>query len=371
MLRTAGRTARAGWIVLLALVGVGVGALRQEAQAQVPLQQIQAAADSASSQVRDRAALEEAARVQAPDEQEKPGSALQFLAGLFHISAKSARAKAQRIGIVFLIGLLAKLFMDGVKWLSRLLISTAWGPFRYLFRNRKRAVTIHGLVISLLKYVVYFTAFGYILSELGINYQTYLASLSLIGIAVGFGAQGLVQDVVTGFFIIFEDQFGVGDMVEISGQVGVIEDLGLRTTRLRNYLGALIIFQNRNIPMAVNYPRGMEVVVDVAIPDPGAAPRAAALLGRIGAEMERQFREVILEPPRVRGLVALETGECFVRLYARIWPQQQWVVETQMAPRIREGFAREGIEIPQDRVVIFHHLPDGESAAAAPLGPAG
>lgn len=95
--------------------------------------------------------------------------------------------------------------------------------------------------------MVYFAALGFILGELGVNYTAYLASLSVIWLAVGFGSQGLVQDVVTGFFIIFEGQFDVGDMVEMSGQTGLVEELGLRMTRLRNYLGELISVPNRNI----------------------------------------------------------------------------------------------------------------------------
>ncbi|MFH1568158.1 MAG: mechanosensitive ion channel family protein [Gemmatimonadota bacterium] len=299
----------------------------------------------------------------AADSVAAPRSAYATLAGfvgdVFGISSlQELQVKLLRIAVVILIGVLAKLIMDGVQVVSRVLVFSQWGPLRYVFRNHQRSVTVHALVISLLRYVVYFTALGYILRELGIDYKTYLASLSLIGIALGFGSQGLVQDVVTGFFILFENQFSVGDMVEISGQVGLVEEIGLRTTRLRNYNGALIIFQNRNIPMAGVYRAGaMEAGVDVAIADRATADHAAELLGRAGRELHRQFEEIIMAPPEPEGLVELDTGELFVRLRARIWPLQQWVIDAQLAPRVRELFKREGVEIPADRVVTFYHLP--------------
>lgn len=282
-----------------------------------------------------------------------------FATDLFGIStADELEAKITRIAVVLLIGLLAKIFMDGVQLVSRFLVYSQWGPLKFLFRNHQRSVTVHALSISLLKYIVYFTALGYILKEFGINYTTYLASLSLVGIAIGFGSQGLVQDIVTGFFILFENQFSVGDMVEISGQVGIVEDIGLRTTRLRNYNGALVIFQNRNIPMAGLYRTGaMDAGVDVAIASREAAERAAGLLDRAGRELQRQFEDVIIGPPQVAGLLELTTGELFVRLRARIWPMQQWVIDAQLAPRIRELFKRHDIEIPADRVVTFYHFP--------------
>jgi small conductance mechanosensitive channel len=230
-----------------------------------------------------------------------------------------------------------------------------------LFGDRQRSITLQTLFISIARYVVYFTALGYILSQFGIDYRAYMASLSLVGVALGFGSQGLVQDVVTGFFILFEDQFSVGDMVEIGGQVGVVEEIGLRTVRLRNYHGAQVIFANRNIPLVARYRKGAtEVGVDVELTDPEKGERAAQLLGQLGTELEKQFREVVMGVPQVEGLLKLETGECFVRLRARIWPGQQWVIDNQLVTRIQVLFAREGLEIPEGRVVAFYHFPEEE-----------
>jgi len=290
--------------------------------------------------------------------QKAMASVTEFVTDLFQVSTENLGEKLNRILIIILIGVIAKFFMDALKVVSRFLVYSEWGPLKFIFRNHKRSITMHALFINVSKYVVYFTAFGYILGELGVNYTTYLASLSLIGIAVGFGSQGLVQDVVTGFFILFENQFSVGDMVEISGQVGIVEDIGLRTTRLRNYFGAEVIFQNRNIPLVGRYRKGaFEFNIDVAIADLDKAEKAGLLLEKVGVEFEKQFSEIIIGTPEVKGLVELETGEWFIRLYGLLWPAQQWVVDTQMVPRIREIFKREGIDIPADRVVAFYHLP--------------
>lgn len=291
-----------------------------------------------------------------------PGGVWAFLDDLFGLSTDDLHDRALRIAVAVAIVAVARLVVLVVGVVSGVAVRSSWGPLRFLFRNRQRSITIQNLLISLTKYVVYFTALGYILSELGIDYRAYLASLSLIGIAVGFGSQGLVQDVVTGFFILFENQFAVGDMVEISGQVGVVEAIGLRTTRVRNYLGAVVVLQNRNIPMAVRYPEGgLQAVVDVAVGSEDA-PRAGAVAGVVAAELQRQFGEVILAAPRLEGLVELATGERFVRLRATIWPAQQWVVDGQLLPRLRETFAREGLPIPGDRIVAFYHFPSRPAA---------
>ena len=283
----------------------------------------------------------------------------------FGISSDDVKAKVLGVGVVLLIVIAAWFIMEAIRFVSRIMIYSQRGPFKYIFRNHQRSVTVHSLTINLAKYVIYFTALGYILGEMGVNYTTYLASLSVIGLAVGFGSQGLVQDVVTGFFILFESQFSVGDMVEISGQVGIVEEIGLRTTRLRNYAGAQIIFQNRNIPLVGRYKKGvMEAGVDVAIADVETADRAAILLQQVGEELAKQFCEIIMKKPVIDGLIELNTGERFVRLRAEIWPAQQWVIDAQMVPRIKEIFAREGIVIQAERVVTFFHFPEPSGSSS-------
>ena len=284
----------------------------------------------------------------------EPGS---YFKQLFTAPRKSSREKLYRVFVILAVSLVCRLVISLLRAMAWVVIHSEWGPFKFLYRHRKnRAMTMHSLVLNLAKYVIYFTALGFVLTELGINYTAYLASLSVIGLAIAFGAQGLVQDMVTGFFVIFEGQFDVGDMVEIPPQTGIVEELGLRMTRLRNYLGQRVVIPNRNIAAVGNYAKGaQEAYVDVAVTNREAAEQAINTLRQLGEEIGRQFKGAILAVPKVLGPMSLATDEHFVRLHVSIWPQQQWVIEDQLLPRIREVLKRKGFEVPGDRIAIFYH----------------
>jgi len=279
-----------------------------------------------------------------------------YLRRLFRLSPHSVGLKAERsLGIVAIM-VLSGLIITVMRRLSYFVIFSEWGPLKYLYGHHKnRAMTMNSLVLNVLKYIIYFTALGFIMAELGLNYKAYLASLSVIGLAIGFGSQGLVQDMVTGFFLIFEGQFDVGDMVEVSGQIGKVEELGLRMTKLRNYLGQVVMIPNRNIAMVGNYTKGaLQAFVDVAAKNPEVAKQGAVELQQIGEEIYRQFQGVILTRPQLLGPLSLKTGEHFIRMYLEIWPQQQWVIDQQLVPRIREILKSKGFEIPGDLVATFY-----------------
>ncbi|MHC5054122.1 MAG: mechanosensitive ion channel family protein [Planctomycetota bacterium] len=279
---------------------------------------------------------------------------------LFDVSRESAALKAWRLLIIVAIALAARLLIALLKVMSRFLIVSERGPLRYLYRRRKnRSLTIHSLVLNAVKYVVYIIALGVALSELGINYVAYVASLSVVGLAVGFGAQGLVQDFVSGVFIVIEGQFDVGDMVEISGQTGVVEELGLRMTRVRNCQGQLVVIPNRRIAVVANYSRGgQRLLVDVAAADEKAAAEVSKVARAVAEDVANEFGRVVLEAPEALPPVVLEGG-VFARVGVLVWPGQQWVVNDQLVPRLRERLKAAEIEIPGDRVVVF--TPAGEA----------
>lgn len=283
--------------------------------------------------------------------------AADYMASWIDLSPDEIRRKVKRMTVVLCVVVFARVVILVLKWVSFLLIYTEWGPLDWAKRlNKGRVRTIHSLVLNVVKYFVYFSALGVVLSELGVNYATYLASLSVVGLAIGFGSQGLVQDMVTGFFVIFEAQFDVGDMVEVGGQTGVVVELGLRMTKLRNYFGQIIIIPNRNIAVVSKYRLDSQLAtIDVAIRGPEADAPATAVLIDLGREMNSQFPGVFLNEPVVENVLALETGERFIRLRVLFWPGQLWVIEQQLVPRIREAFKRQTLEIPEDRVVVFYH----------------
>lgn len=281
-----------------------------------------------------------------------------FVTWLFGLTWDGAKRKGYRVGVILLVVLAGLALIRIARSVSNAMIYSEFGPLKFIYKNNKRrAATIHALVLNVCKYLLYAVAVGYVLSELGINYMAYLASLSVIGLAIGFGSQGLVQDMVTGFFLLLEGQFDVGDMVEISGQNGVVQELGLRTTKIANYLGQVVVLPNRAITTVSNYSKGaLDAYIDVAVPDTTAAQQAQPLIEKLGEEIGRQFDGAILSAPRVLKILSLATEETFVRVNLGVWPQQQWVVDQQLIPRIKECLARAQIAIPSDRVVAFYRV---------------
>ncbi len=276
---------------------------------------------------------------------------------LSYLAPKSLMPKFKRIAVILVVAVACRLFLIIFRSLVRFIIYCDWGPLKFLYnRHKNRTMTMYSVLINVSKYVVYLASAGFILSELGINYTAYLASLSVVGLAIGFGSQGLVQDMVTGFFIVFEEQFNVGDMVEISPHVGVVQELGLRMTKLRNYLGQRVVIPNRNIATVGNYIKGAQHVnIDVAAASREAAEQVRTSLTKIVGQIGRQFEEIILSTPETSEIVSLPTDEHFVRLFLAIWPQQQWVIEQEMVPRIRSLLKSKGFEIPNDKVAVFYH----------------
>jgi small-conductance mechanosensitive channel len=276
---------------------------------------------------------------------------------LSYLSPKSLNSKLKRIAVIIVIVVSCRMLLLLFRMIIHFVIYYDRGPLMFIYRSHKsRTMTMYSLLINVSKYIVYLASVGFILSELGVNYTAYLASLSVVGLAIGFGSQGLVQDMVTGFFIVFEEQFNVGDMVEIPPHVGVVQELGLRMTRLRNYLGQKVVIPNRNIATVGNYTKGAQYVnIDVAAASREDAEKTKTALLQIIKEIGSQFEEVILSTQKTAEIISLSTGEHFVRVSLAIWPQQQWIIEQEAVPRIRLVLKGKGFEIPNDRVVVFYH----------------
>jgi len=284
------------------------------------------------------------------------GQTGRWLRGLLGVSARSVQEKLIRIAAIVLVVAACRIVILLLRRFLHFLIYCDRGPLRFLYRCHKgRTLTLHSLGLNVSKYAIYLIALGFVLTELGVNYTAYLASLSVIGLAIGFGAQGLVQDMVTGFFIVLEGQFNVGDMVEIPPHTGIVQELGLRMTRLRNYLGQEVVIPNRNIALVGNYTRGaQEVRIDIAMPDTAAAANASPIVQQRAEQVQQQFEGVILGSPRIRPPLEMESGDVFLRVELSIWPQQTWVIEQQLVPRLKDALAAAGQSIPDDRVVVFY-----------------
>jgi moderate conductance mechanosensitive channel len=190
--------------------------------------------------------------------------------------------------------------------------------------------------VSALTFAIYFVALGFVLGELTpITVGQYLASATVIGLAVGFGTQGLVQDVVTGLTLIFSDALDIGTVVEVSGQVGRIEKIGLRFTTLTNFVGQTVYIPNRNIAVIGRYRVGYaRVYLDVQLPDGLDEAAAGAEIDRIARAFRAQHPAVIVGEPRTHPVQhAGDTGWRYIRTRFRIWPGQQTLIETALRQR--------------------------------------
>ncbi|RYD02458.1 hypothetical protein N752_24315 [Desulforamulus aquiferis] len=247
--------------------------------------------------------------------------------------------------------LLAKLTISyGGKVIEKILVSK---PGKYLSDNR--ALTLTSLLRSILRYAVYFVAIISIVEIFVPNAaRTVLTGAGIIGLAVGFGAQNLVKDIITGFFILFEDQFAVGDFVQVVGVTGTVEEIGLRVTRIREFGGQLHIIPNGTIDKVANFNRGgMMSIVEVGISYNENIERAIEVLKETGREFAEIWSADIMEGPTVLGVVRFGEWDVVIRVVAKTLPMRQWELERQLRKAIKESFDREGIEIPYPRKMLI------------------
>jgi len=217
----------------------------------------------------------------------------------------------------------------------------------------RRAQTLEVLLRSALTYIIFFVAGIMILQIFNVNTSAILASAGILGLAVGFGAQNLVKDVISGFFILFEDQFGVGDYVETAGVVGAVEEIGLRTCKIRQWTGQLSVIPNGEITRVTNYNRGqMLAVVTVGIAYEEDIDQAVAVLKQ---ECDTAYREIdaVLDTPQVQGVTELADSSVNIRTVAPTLPGEHWAVERELRRRFKYALDRAGIEIPYPRRVLY------------------
>ncbi|MDK2934464.1 MAG: moderate conductance mechanosensitive channel [Clostridiales bacterium] len=227
--------------------------------------------------------------------------------------------------------------------------------FKYKL-DSKRTDTLATLCISILRYSVYFIALITILdSVFGITPTTIITAAGVGGLAIGFGAQNLVKDVITGFFILLEDQFSVGDIITIDGMMGTVEEMGLRITKIRHYAGDLYIIPNSQIQKVTNHTKGYKAaIVDVSIAYEENIDAAIEVLNKVCDAAEKEIPSVI-ERPQVLGVTNLGDSGVVIRVFAKTVAGTHWEVERQIRKRIKDTFDREGIEIPYTKVVVINN----------------
>jgi len=221
-----------------------------------------------------------------------------------------------------------------------------------------KVATIVSLTTSIVLFATYFVAFGLILRELGLSLKAYLTSASIIGLAVGFGSQGIVQDVVTGVTMVFSDLFDVGDMVEISGQTGIVRSVGMRFTELENSFGARVLIPNRTIGNVINYPLGyVRILVDVNLPAESAlAQDVEAKVSEIASGAFEQYTGVLLSAPSIEGRVRTSSGKEFVRVKFRVWPGRGAAIESGLRNELLGVIKRIAPEYQDWMITVNHEI---------------
>lgn len=220
--------------------------------------------------------------------------------------------------------------------------------------SERRENTLKKLTANIVSYVVYFIAFIMILDNvLDFQIRALLASAGVAGLAIGFGAQNLVRDVISGFFIIFEDQFSVGDYVLVSGVEGTVEEIGLRTIKILSWTGELNILPNGDINHVTNYSvsNGL-AIVDINIPYESDIGTAEKIIEEIAATLPEKD-DAFVSAPVVHGVQSLELSHFVIRVIAETQPSFQWYGERVIRKEMKEGLYNQGIEIPSPRLVLY------------------
>ena len=207
------------------------------------------------------------------------------------------------------------------------------------------------------------------LSEIGVNIAPIIASAGILGIALGFGAQSLVSDFLSGIFMIFEDQYGVGDEVDLGEAVGTVEAVSLRVTRLRDVNGTVWYVRNGEIlrvgNMSQNWAR---TVLDISVAYGEDLAQVQRVLADVAHDLweDEDFKGRVIEEPSVWGVQDLTPDAVVVRVALKTAPLEQWAVAREMRQRIKARFDHEGIEMPFAQRVVWHAL--GRQRAGAARG---
>lgn len=219
--------------------------------------------------------------------------------------------------------------------------------------NERRLRTMASLMVNVATYTLYFLAMLLVLGQLGFDLRPILAGAGVVGLAVGFGAQNLVRDVITGFFIIFEDQFAVGDVIQVGQYKGTVIEMGLRVTKIRSWTGEVHIIPNGRITEVTNFSVANALaVVDVGLAYDIDVDKAMRVLREEVLEQAHRELSDLVAKPEVLGVEQFSPSGMMLRVVAECKPNTQSAVARAMRQMIKEAFDRHGIPILQPHMVM-------------------
>ncbi len=269
------------------------------------------------------------------------------------------RSSGLRILVIGVGSVLAIRLLRGVA--DRIPGLMAAGEGLAITEREKRARTLASLLRTVGTTLVLIMAVMMVFREIGLDVTPLIAGAGVMGLAVGLGAQSLIKDVIAGFFILLEDQFHVGDVIQAAGVSGEVEQMTLRMTIVRDLQGTVHFIPNGEIRVASNLTKEWSrAVLEIGVSYEEDVDRVIAVLTDVGRSLARDetYGKFVLEPPQVLGVEALAESQVTIRLLAKTLPLKQWEVARELRRRIKARFDREGIQIPfPHRVVISRPSP--------------
>lgn len=261
----------------------------------------------------------------------------------------SASKTSLRIVMIIALAFIFKII--GNKVINTVFRDRKISPIRLTTNRREQ--TLKNLLNNVLSYVIVFIVIMMILDTFHVPIRTMLAGAGVVGLAIGFGAQNLVKDIIAGFFIVFEDQFSVGDYIETGDIEGDVEVIGLRTTKLRSYYGQLYVIPNGSIEIVTNYSltNGF-AMVEINLPYETDIVKVEKLVKGILPTIPDKY-DMFVGTPEINGVQALELSNYVLRLRAETTPVMQWAGARAIRKEVKEGLFEAGIDIPSPRMVIY------------------
>ena len=245
-----------------------------------------------------------------------------------------------RILLVIVLAVAAHFTVKAIRRLSQYLLTmkvdSKATSEAILTRRYPKLATILTILVSAGTFTIYFVAVGMILREFKISLTTYFASATVIGLAVGFGLQGFVQDLVIGLTLIFSDALTIGEMVKLGDEIGKVDSIGLRFTVLINLHGQRILIPNRNIAVISQFCGGcIRAYVDIQLPQEIDEKEMSQAIQAIARGMYDQHRSIILAPPEIFGIKDVKDGQWrYLRIKVKLWPGQIKIIEEKFKERV-------------------------------------
>jgi moderate conductance mechanosensitive channel len=248
--------------------------------------------------------------------------------------------------------------------ITRIILNTGKNVIQKILKPRKgvldyqkkiaRAETLTPFFYSIFSFFIYFIALTIILRKIRIDTTPIIASAGVLGLAIGFGAQAIVRDFISGIFILLDGTISVGDVITVNSHTGTVESMNLRHVQLRKFSGELWTIPNGEIANFGNYNKDWtRAVVEVDLAYEQDIEKGMQELENIGKQWSEKNKDIILETPVVQGVMSLGASGITIRLIAKLKPMTHWTAERDLKRLIKNHFDSQGVEIPFNRQVVY------------------